>query len=275
MTVQIKRWLAQQLESVDSVQKTVLANDPDIIVHSWSGILIHVRIVEEPLKPRALKRMVQEATRVGLGSLFVVNAALLPPDGTRAMPADWLMMLHALTDEKVYAYRVTDRGPRIQQVHFQVTTKSDEREIWYGPDVEIGQLPFFRIWVKNSLLKGDFLVANFAAPPFWRDRDYRNARQQAADAARRESSGGYQRVEFGFGTGPVHGGQRPPTELERRLAQLGLTRDASCEEIKSAFRRLALEIHPDVSALPKQEAENRFRDLNEAYNYIRDHSDCA
>lgn len=274
MTATIKRWLAQRLDSIDSVQKSVITQEPDIVVHSWSGVLIHVHIVDMPLKPRSLKRIVQEATRVGIGSLFVVNSSLLPPDGARLMPADWLMMLHALTDDKIYAYRLADNGPHIQQVHFQVTTKSDEREVWYGPDIEIGQLPFFRVWVKTPLLKGDFLVANFGAPPFWHNRDYRNTRQQAADAARRANRT-YTRAEYGFGVGSPEFAKPQPTLLDRALAHLGLKAGASCDEVKSAFRRLALEIHPDVSALPKQEAETRFRELNEAYNYIRSHSDCA
>lgn len=277
MTADIKRWLARRLDSIDSVQKAVIAREPDIIVHSWSGILIHVFLVQAPLKPRQLKKLVQEATRVGIGSLFIVDSALLPPDGTRTMPAEWLMMLHALTDDKVYAYDVTDEGPRVRQVHFQMTTKSDEREIWYGPAIEIGQLPFYRVWVKMAALKGDYLIANFAAPPFWHNRDYRQEREKVADAARRESRT-YTRVDYGFGTGPSFAGPaapRQPSLLDRNLAHLGLKAGATCDEVKSAYRRMARELHPDVSALPKQEAETRFRELTEAYNYVRDNSDCA
>jgi molecular chaperone DnaJ len=43
---------------------------------------------------------------------------------------------------------------------------------------------------------------------------------------------------------------------------LGVPRDASEGEIKSAFRRLARELHPDVSDAP--DAEERFRTLAEA-----------
>jgi molecular chaperone DnaJ len=47
---------------------------------------------------------------------------------------------------------------------------------------------------------------------------------------------------------------------------LGLSRGASEKEIKSAFRRLARELHPDVSEEP--DAEERFREAAEAYEVL-------
>jgi molecular chaperone DnaJ len=47
---------------------------------------------------------------------------------------------------------------------------------------------------------------------------------------------------------------------------LGVTRDASGDEIKRAFRRLARELHPDVSEAP--DAEHRFREVVEAYEVL-------
>jgi molecular chaperone DnaJ len=49
---------------------------------------------------------------------------------------------------------------------------------------------------------------------------------------------------------------------------LGVSRTASDAEIKSAFRTLAREIHPDVSAEP--DAERRFRDVAEAFEVLSD-----
>src|SRR5437588_7982343 len=47
---------------------------------------------------------------------------------------------------------------------------------------------------------------------------------------------------------------------------LGVARDAGQDEIKRAFRRLARELHPDVSEEP--DAEHRFREVVEAYEVL-------
>ena len=49
---------------------------------------------------------------------------------------------------------------------------------------------------------------------------------------------------------------------------LGVSRDASQDDIKKAFRRLARKYHPDVSKEP--DAEDRFKDVGEAYEVLKD-----
>jgi molecular chaperone DnaJ len=50
---------------------------------------------------------------------------------------------------------------------------------------------------------------------------------------------------------------------------LGVSRDASGDEIKRAYRALAREHHPDV-ATDKSKAEHRFKQINEAYGVLSD-----
>ena len=49
---------------------------------------------------------------------------------------------------------------------------------------------------------------------------------------------------------------------------LGVSRDASDEEIRRAYRKLAREYHPDVNK--QQGAEDRFKEISEAYEVLRD-----
>ena len=49
---------------------------------------------------------------------------------------------------------------------------------------------------------------------------------------------------------------------------LGVSKSASQDEIKSAFRKLAKKYHPDVSKEP--DAEAKFKEVQEAYAVLSD-----
>jgi molecular chaperone DnaJ len=49
---------------------------------------------------------------------------------------------------------------------------------------------------------------------------------------------------------------------------LGIPRNASVDDIKTAFRKLARQFHPDVSKEP--DAEEKFKEINEAYGVLSD-----
>src|SRR5690349_5697261 len=51
---------------------------------------------------------------------------------------------------------------------------------------------------------------------------------------------------------------------------LGVSRTASVEEVKGAYRKAALKWHPDRNPENKQEAEVKFRECTEAYSVLSD-----
>ena len=50
---------------------------------------------------------------------------------------------------------------------------------------------------------------------------------------------------------------------------LGVERNASEDDIRKAYRKLAMQYHPDRNPNDKQ-AEERFKEINEAYQVLSD-----
>ncbi|GJJ08382.1 hypothetical protein Clacol_002596 [Clathrus columnatus] len=63
-----------------------------------------------------------------------------------------------------------------------------------------------------------------------------------------------------------------PTKLKNYYISLGLTKSATYDDIKAAYRSLALQWHPDRHEKNKEDAARRFIEINEAYKFLTDPS---
>ncbi len=61
----------------------------------------------------------------------------------------------------------------------------------------------------------------------------------------------------------------PSTKINDHYKTLGVSKTASQKELKTAFRKLARQFHPDTNATDPT-AEDRFKDVNEAYEVLGD-----
>jgi DnaJ-class molecular chaperone len=59
-------------------------------------------------------------------------------------------------------------------------------------------------------------------------------------------------------------------QLKNYYQILNVSRDASAQDIKKAFRRLALQYHPDHNPENTWEAGEKFKEINEAYEILSD-----
>jgi hypothetical protein len=266
---QVKIALRDRFVQLVSVQRCVFGRasvasdpvrDPDLYVYLWSGVVVHVHLLNEPIKTNKVKRIVENDTNNGIPTLFLLDVELLPKSGARTEVDRWFLPLCALTNDHLYAYQIQEGNPIIIPVAFKPITRL-QVEISYKPPFVIQQIRHSRQTVKHRALKGFWLLADLEGDPLMNSTPFQRA---SYDTFRPPPNGS-----------GAHQMPRIPetptmkTRLEISYELLGVKRSASREEVKAAFRKLAFEVHPDVSELPKSEAEARFKLLTEAYEYIR------
>lgn len=258
-------WLKTTFNAVADVRRASTEPDPttifqdhqaDIVVETWMGARLYVYVVDVEPKVRDLRAVLRQNTQNSIGTLFVLHHALLPSDNAIVKTTDWQEALFSLNDQWIYAYFDQDAGEgyRLGQVHFAPTTYAEEYRCWHLRNFTIESV-VVRQRLLESALKGQWAVGDIASVQFKRRIQHERVHQR-----------------FHYSTQKT----QPPKarELQDRLdayyQMLGVERNASEKDVKRAFRQMALRYHPDVSALPRPEAERRIKELLEAYEVIKE-----
>ncbi|MCY3947079.1 MAG: J domain-containing protein [Anaerolineaceae bacterium] len=266
MNPTLRDWLCQQLRPMVDVRfcmpppaalSQARPNAPALRVGLWTGVFIHVHSLTTAPKARQLRRLLQEDEEASCASLFTMAVTLAPQADQTFKPPDWMLALHSLGQEQIYVGFVRDRTPGLQPFHLEPLNGGLRHVARFGPSLLPRRLHVGRVSIRHRSVRGFWNLAHFGVEPFW---------QQAAQ----ERFANARRIDGDTGQG-VAGRHAEPGDhiLLRSYALLGLQPDAAREEVQEAWRREAFNLHPDVSALPVDVAEERFRALSEALERIR------
>lgn len=265
MNAPLVEWLTQIFKAVPDVKNahtevegmTIYAiHNADLVVDTWMGTRLHVHLVTKPPKLRDLKGLLKDNSARNVGTLFVVAPELLPSPAQSVKIEDWQEGLWALNDGWIYSYHLQEGTPSLIQVQMSPTPIAQVYHVWHMTDFAIENVVVQRRDFYHAM-KGSWYVADIASVSYKRKVHYERQSQR-----------------FHYSTKYTHRpeNQRSSSDkLAAYYAMIGVKADASEREIKSAFRRLALQYHPDVSPLPRPEAERLIKELLEAYDAIKDH----
>jgi hypothetical protein len=225
------------------------------------GARLYIYVLKKPPKVRDIKHILRDNSRDGIGTLFVMNLRELPKHDDTLRLTDWQEALMLLNDDFVYAYAIEDGEISLVQVHFEASTAKDEYRVWYLRNFTAEKVAVRKQDIRGNI-KGSWHLGDIASPAYKRRMNYERVNQRFHYRTKYT-----QDIPHGTSNGQP---RKRTDQLAQYYTLLGVDKDATEQEIKAAFRRIALQVHPDVSALPRQEAHRRIKELNEAYDFIKD-----
>ena len=233
---------------------TSRSHEPDIIVETWMNSRLFVYIFDTAPKPRLIKSILKQNTKASIGTLFFVDAAILPGEGYCGRLRDWQDDLRVMNMGAVFAFSVAEASMRLIQVNLEETTQRNKFIVWHTID-----FPFDAVSVRwreyQTNIRGRWYIGDISSASFKRRISEERARQRFHYRSKQ--------------TQPLDSTRSEP--ISAAYLALEIEVGAGQEAVKEAFRNLARRYHPDVSEHEKDEAEKRFREVQSAYDRIKSH----
>ena len=233
---------------------TSRSHEPDIVVETWMNSRLFVYIINAAPKQRHIKSILKQNTKSSIGSLFMVDAALLPDDGYCGRLRAWQDDLRVMNMGAIFAFSHVEQSLSLIQVNMDETTQRNEFIVWHTLD-----FPFDAVSVRRreyqTNIRGSWYIGDIASASFKRRISEERARQRFHYRTR--------------ATRPLDNVQAEP--ISAAYLALEIEVGAGQDAVKEAFRNLARKYHPDVSEHDKGEAEKRFKEVQSAYDRIKSH----
>lgn len=221
------------------------------VIHEDGGDIIHVglptgeeisiHIIESSIPAYEIKSTIAYNHANGVHTLFILWCdMLLPPEGHVVEVMEWEWPLLAVYGERVWAYDIFGGELFIFPVYYDRI--GPYREIRYGTTVNMRHLVGGLVETSAPSIKGKWRVAWFA--------------ERAKQAHHSQTDDQHQ----------PHPASAMPETLAACYIVLGVALDADAEDVKTAYRRMARKIHPDVNKASNATAH--MQALNEAYRRI-------
>ncbi len=230
------------------------SHEPDVVVETWMNSWLYVYVLDHAPKSRTIKSILKQNTGASIGTLFLVDAELLPNDGYVGRVSAWQDDLRVMNMGAIYAYELADDAIRLIQVNYDETTLRNQFIVWHTTEFPCDAVSVRRRDFQSNI-RGSWYIGDIASPRFKRRIDEERARQRFHyQTKRRQEIDGL-----------------PAQQISAAYLALEIEVGAGQEAVKEAFRKLAREYHPDVTAHEKGEAERRFKEVQSAYDQIKSH----
>jgi hypothetical protein len=202
-----------------------------VLIELPTGEAVAIHLVERDIDLTEVKNVLTRNTKAEIYTLFMLWCdMLLPEDGQRYLPYDWMAALLTAYGDRIYAYDLYEEQVSFFPVYFERQAAGLERLIHHEANVDFARMRGETIRADGQHLQGVFRVASFGT-------------QSRTDG----------QAAFSPDRNPI----------QAFYDVLGLTRSATADDVRKAYRQLARTFHPDVNK--SAEATARMQQINTAY----------
>ncbi|MBW4435958.1 MAG: J domain-containing protein [Pleurocapsa minor GSE-CHR-MK-17-07R] len=274
----------------------------DLLLEVPGGRRVAIYVVNRAIRVPEISAQIERNTRQHIGTLYILDGRMMPGDEQDIVPAPWMSTLHALAHGRLYGYWCSGSHTTIRPVHLHWRWGGSEYGVSYGDAVDVAKLNVETSSYTSKLLTGRYAAGFFGEGQFWKqtspmqEAEYQNNWRNWSFGGRRRtqsqtdyetpaSSNPWEEFERHYGDMGAkeqqqyrqgyHSQQqsrgaprRVQSLLLKHYATLGLGKEASPDEVRRAYKRMARENHPDMHPNEKEKYTRRMADINAAFDAL-------